>query len=147
MGYALAAFMQMHEKQRAIDHLFRDLVDRKYQDRGLSRNEWTVVHATVDCLSVVSQVSAKQQTRESEYWLLSESVYSMARLFNALANPVPQRFEHMEDCSEELKSDINKMRQRMRQRVADAIKPAVDPLLQYTPKKGHIMLSLMLDPR
>ena len=86
MGYALAAFMQMHERRLAVDILYRDLVERKYQHRGPTRNQWTVVEVIVECLSAVAHVIAKQQARLSKYWLLSDSTMSMVKLHNHFAD-------------------------------------------------------------
>lgn len=150
MGYSLAAFMQMHERRKAIDILYRDLVERKYQNRGLSRNQWTVVEVVVDCLRPVARIISQQQTRLSNYWLLTDSTMSMIKLHNSFSEPAyPSTgvVDTLGDCSDTFREEILILVERMKKRIVDTIRPAIAPLLEFIPEQGHITISLMLDPR
>ncbi|GMH40414.1 hypothetical protein BSKO_08318 [Bryopsis sp. KO-2023] len=147
MGSTLAMFEQCLRKRKSLHVLYTDLVEAKYQDRRLSRNQWMVVNAVCDVLKPVCIVIVKQQTRASEYWLLSDAVATMTELFINLRNEPPPLQELEEFDDEIFKEEIRELRKRVTKVVRDTIFPSVSPLISFSAGKGHTMLSLMLDPK
>jgi hypothetical protein len=139
--------MQLLKRVPAVDTLFQNLVERKYQDRGPSRNEWRIVDITVGALSPVAKIISRQQTRLSEYWLLSDSTMEMMQLFYAYSSHSSEVPAGMDDCSETFKTEVMTLISRIKSRVLEAIRPSDEPLLEYSETKAHVMLSQMLDPR
>jgi hypothetical protein len=147
MGSTPAAWTQLLQRSAAVDTLIQKLVERKYQARGPTRTQWTVVQFTVECLCDVSKVIAKQQTRISQYWLLSDSIMSMMQLFSTYSSHYSGMYSSMEDFSEDFKHEIVDLVNRMKSRIVETIQPAIAPLQGFLEEQSHVMLSLILDPR
>ena len=153
-GSALAGWMQACEKQPALNLLFSELVANKYKKRCLNEQDWIIIRYTCAVLTPVKKCIGKQQTRYSKYWLLSDAVESMCRLYvaftgdewsNGAASLLDDHLDHQEDA--ELIAELEQLGSAIAAAMLQSISPFTSPFHHFEHKRAHLVMALMLDPR
>jgi hypothetical protein len=148
MGSTLRMLEQLIDKSPAIDYLFNELVDAKFQKRAPTFETWIVVKSIVEILAPVNKVVKKQQTRNSSYWTLSDAVASYVKLWLEMGltpgQPKDPRFVQLESG---LQRELIFARLEAHKRIRDHLETGLMPLLKYHQKSAHVVVALLLDPR
>ena len=146
-------FVQAVEKKEALQHMFTNLVDRKYRNRVMTDDEWFVIEYLSAALSPLKNCLGKQQTHVSQFWLLSDVINSIVSVYMIYAN-----WHDTEETNDVIRCVNNNENDEMRhqlknlgisvaQKIAETLLPLVLPLKEYMGHRAHVMLAVNLGTR
>eukprot|EP01135_Chromosphaera_perkinsii_P000968 Nk52_evm66s153 gene=Nk52_evmTU66s153 len=160
----IAWFAELLKNRPGLELLYEDLVllqdtrrARLLAERLPPQSYWIVVEVVYNCTKSILESSVLQQTRG--YWLLSDALLNLARLYLKLRNMSPDvkavidkiSLQKPNDIPEaELNRFISDMRTldlMMRMAIRITLLQFLRPLYSFQREKSHVFLSLRLDSR